>query len=101
MANEIIQGLDTTQEIRQLTAEELCLRKDLKCRILGLATIESSRRRQSSCLVSLKEGNTCTKFFHLRANGQARKNFIPCLKRANGNYAWYHLEKEQILHSYF
>jgi hypothetical protein len=69
MANEIIQWLDTAQEIKQLTAEELCLRKDLNCRVLGLAAIERSQWRPASCLVWQKEGDACTKFFHLRANG--------------------------------
>jgi hypothetical protein len=101
MPNEIIQRLYAAREIRQLTIEELYLCKDLKCRVLGLTAIEHSWRRQSSRLVWLKEGDACTKFFHLKANDRARKNFIPCLKEVNGNFVWSHREKEQILHNYF
>jgi hypothetical protein len=70
MANEIIQRLDVAQENRQLSAEELQLRTKLKARVLGLASIERSIRRQASRLMRLKEGDACTKFFHLKANGR-------------------------------
>lgn len=48
IANEVILRLDIAQEDRQLSAEELSLRQDLKIRILGLAALERSRRRQAS-----------------------------------------------------
>jgi hypothetical protein len=80
MANEVIQRLDVAQENRQLSAQELQLRSELKARVLGLAAIERSRRRQASRLLWLKEGDACTRFFHLKANGCSRKNYVPCLK---------------------
>jgi hypothetical protein len=43
MANNIIQRFDLAQENRQLSTEELQLRKDLKLRVLGLTVIERSR----------------------------------------------------------
>jgi hypothetical protein len=63
--------------------------------------MERSRRRQASRLVWLKEGDTCTWFFHLRANGRSRKNFIPVLKDDNTRYVWGHEEKEHILYGHF
>jgi hypothetical protein len=101
MSNKIIQWFDLAQENRQLSTEEIRLHRDLKLRVLDLAAIERSWRMQASRLVWPKEGDACTRFFHLRANGQARKNYIPCLRKVDGNYAWSHLEKEEILHRHF
>jgi hypothetical protein len=70
MANEIIQRLDLAQENRILTVDELQLRKDLKCRVLGLAGIEETT---SGFTTDLAKGDACTKFFHLKANGRAKK----------------------------
>jgi hypothetical protein len=97
MANEIIQRLDVAQDTRQLSDEEFQLQKELKIRVLGLAAIE----RSCSRLIWLKEGDACTRFFHLRANGRSRKNFIHCLKDESGVMAWSHEEKEKILHCHF
>jgi hypothetical protein len=69
--------------------------------VLGLAAVEHSRRRQASRLIWLREGDACTKFFHLRANGRHRKNHIACLKTEDGIYKWSHEDKEQVLYSYF
>jgi hypothetical protein len=101
MANEIIHKLDVAQESRQLSAEEFQLRKDLKNRVLGLAALERSRRRQQSRMIWLKEGGACTRFFHLRASGRRRKNFIACLKKENAEYAWSHDDKAQLLEQHF
>jgi hypothetical protein len=48
MANEVIQRLDAAQDNRQLSSDEFILQKDLKNRVLGLAAVERSRRRQAS-----------------------------------------------------
>jgi exonuclease III len=101
MANEVIHRLDMAKDRQALSAEESQLRKDLKTRVLGLAAVERSRRRQASRLVWLKEGDACTKFFHLRANGRRRKNFVSCLKTVSGGYSWSHGDKEHVLHKHF
>jgi hypothetical protein len=69
LANELMHRLDMALESRLLSNEEHQLRKGLKHRVLGLAAIECSWRRQASRLVWLKEGDTCTRFFLLKANG--------------------------------
>jgi hypothetical protein len=45
VANEVIHQLDIAQESRQLTPLELALRRDLKRRILGLASLERTIAR--------------------------------------------------------
>lgn len=54
MANEIIMRLDIAQEGRQLSDDEDTLRAKLKLRVLGLAVLERSRRRQASRFIWLK-----------------------------------------------
>jgi hypothetical protein len=100
MANEVIHQLDIAQENRPLSAEERVLWCDLKIKVLGLAAIERSRRRQASRLIWLKEGDTCTRFFHLRANKRKRKNFIPYLKNNSGTCVWDHKPKEEVLYEH-
>ena len=72
MVQKIIFRLDQAQEERDLSEEEVCLLKDLKVRVLGLAAVERARRRQCSRLTWLKSRDACTKFFHLKMT--ARKH---------------------------
>lgn len=101
MAQEVILRLDMAQDVRALTEEEAQLWKDLKVRVLGLASVERSRRCQSLRLTYLREGDAGTKFFHLKANARCRKNFIPNLKKEDGYFLWFHEEKEAEIHSHF
>jgi hypothetical protein len=84
MAQEVILRLDEAQDFRQLSDEELALRSKLKKRILGWLVIEKARRKQSARIKHVKEGDANTRFFHLRANGRRRKNFIQRLSCGNG-----------------
>jgi hypothetical protein len=84
MANEIIYRLDVVQESRQISSEENLLQRDLKLRVLGLAAVERARHQQASRMIWLKEGDVCTRFFHLKANSWNMRKFIPCLKKNNG-----------------
>ena len=76
----IILRLDIAQESRSLSDTEYRLRVSLKKQILGWAALEKARRRQSSRITYLREGDANTKFFHLKANARRRKNFIQRLK---------------------
>jgi predicted ATPase len=49
----------------------------------------------------LKEGDACTKFFHLKANKRRRRNYIAYIKDSSGHCVWDHKAKEQALNSYF
>ena len=101
IAKEVILRLDTAQENRQLSYNELLLRKELKLRALGLAAVERSRRRQASRITWLKSGDACTRFFHLKMSARRRRKYIYALKRQDGTLTWKHNEKEQIIHEHF
>jgi hypothetical protein len=72
----------------------------LKHRVMGLAVLERSRKRQASRISYLKEGDANTKFFHLRRNSRCRKNHIQRLKH-NEVLVALHDEKELHLHEHF
>jgi hypothetical protein len=101
IANEIIFRLDLAQENRHLTDQELCLRQDLKVRLLGLAALERSRRRQASRVTYIKSGDACTRFFHLKMAVRKRRKYIPSLKNHEGSLVWSHDDKQAVLQGYF
>lgn len=100
MAQEVILRLDEAEEARTLTAQERDIRSKLKTRLLGWAIVEKMRRKQSSRITYLREGDANTKFFHLKANGRRRRNFIQRLKTGN-NWAVTHSQKQQIVQEHF
>lgn len=93
--------LDLAQEDRILTDQELCLRRDLKVRLLGLAALERSRRRQAFRVTYIKSGDACTWFFHLKMATRKRRKYIPSLKNQEGSLVWSHDEKQSMLQGYF
>ena len=100
MALEVILRLDLAQEQRELSLEERDFQKRLKRRIISLAVLEKSRKRQNSRITNLKEGDANTRYFHLRVNHRRRKNFIHRLKHNQG-WVTSHEDKEKIVHSHF
>ena len=75
-AEQLITILDVVQEFRQLSQQEVLLKRDLKNRYLAMATIEKLRARQRSRLKYLKAGDASSKFFFMSANGRRKKNYI-------------------------
>jgi len=100
MAQQVILQLDIAQESRELTEAELRIRTKLKKKILGWAVIERARKRQCARAANLKEGDANTRYFHLRANGRRRKNFIQRLRIGHG-WAISHQEKQDTIHAHF
>lgn len=100
MAQQVILRLDEAQDHRSLSQDEAWLRDKLKKRILGWAVIEKSRKKQCSRITFLKEGDANTKFFHLKANGRRRKNFIHRLRTTEG-WACSHEDKKEIIQQHF
>jgi mannosylglycoprotein endo-beta-mannosidase len=99
MALEVILRLDVAQENRALSNDDRD-RARWKRRIIGLAALERSRKRQASRITILKEGDANTRFFHLRVNARKRKNHILRLKHNNG-WVTEHDQKKNIIHSHF
>lgn len=75
-AREVVFRLDKAMESRTLTPDESSLRKSLKVRCLGLASLSRTIARQRSRLHFLNEGDTNTRSFHLQACHRQRKNQI-------------------------
>jgi hypothetical protein len=65
MVREVIQKVEQAQDLSALSAEEDLLRRELKMKCLGLASLSRTIARRRSCLVFLREGDANTKFFHL------------------------------------
>jgi hypothetical protein len=72
--NEVVLRLDQAQEHKHLFDEEVLLRKELKLKVLGLASLSRTIARQRSKISFLSEGDANTKFFYLCHWGH--KNFI-------------------------
>jgi hypothetical protein len=77
IAKQLLLLMDAEQEQRTLTPDELCFRRYLKAKSVGLATIIRSRARQHSRLTWLRKGDACAKLFMLHASNRRRKLFIP------------------------
>lgn len=74
LARETIRGLDVAEESRALTSQERDLRRTLKVRTLGLASLARTIYRQRSRVTFLREGDTNNRFFHLHACHRRRAN---------------------------
>jgi len=79
LAREVVLRIDEAQELRVLSPREQALRKSLKLRVLGLASLARTIARQRSRLTFLSEGDANTRFFHLQACHRGRKNRIDSL----------------------
>ena len=79
IAHEVILRLDCTQDRRPLSTEESALRKEMKCKCIGLASLKRTIARQRSRLMFLAEGDANTRFFHLQACHCSQKNHLASL----------------------
>ena len=80
VARVVILRFDTEEEHRQLQQWELELRRKLKFRVLGLASLARSIARQRSRVLYLREGDANTRFFLLQACRRGRVNTISSLR---------------------
>ncbi|XP_020188032.3 uncharacterized protein [Aegilops tauschii subsp. strangulata] len=76
VARELIARFDAAQDFRPLTPAEVWLRRELKCKYLGLASPERSIAWQRIRLCWLKEGEASAAFPKIHASHRAGKNNI-------------------------
>jgi hypothetical protein len=100
LAIEVILHLDVAMDSRLLSLEERALRRLLKKKLLGLASLERTLARQRSRLLWLREGDTCTRFFHGHASHRRCKNFISHLLVDNRR-VMDHVDKAEVMDSFF
>jgi hypothetical protein len=93
LAKEIVQ-------LRELSDEEIMMRRDLKGLCLGLASPEHTIARTRSRITYLREGDANTKFFHLHATYRRRRNHIRALQAEGGRTADPE-EMAKILENYY
>jgi hypothetical protein len=84
---------------RLLSPEERALRRLLKKKLLGIASLERTLARQRSRLLWLREGDTCTCFFHTHASHRRHKNFIGHLL-VDGRQVTDHVDKAEVMDSF-
>jgi len=101
MARAIILRVDQAAELRDLTETEYQLRRDLKLKALGLASVERTMARQRARVRFLAEGDANTKYFHLLARGRKRRNAIYRLRNESGDACADHDEMEAAVHDHF
>lgn len=99
-ARELIMHLDRAQERRVLSEEELELRRELKKKSLGLASLEHTIARAQSRNTWLRDGDASTKFFHLHASYRKKKNHITSLE-SNKGPVHDHNVKQELLFQHF
>jgi hypothetical protein len=68
MANEIILRLDVAQDSRELSRDEVLLRRGLKLRVLGLASLERTIARQRARVAGLHDGDANAQFYRILAS---------------------------------
>jgi hypothetical protein len=76
VANEVIFHLEAAQDRRVLSQAETELRRALKKRLLGLASLERTIARQRARVHSLREGDAATQFFRIKVAKSKRRNHI-------------------------
>jgi len=101
MARAIILRLDRAADLRQLSDSEHQLRKDLKLKTLGLASLERTMARQKARVRFLADGDANTKYFHLLARGRKRRNAITRLRDDNNTIYTSHEQLETMIYDHF
>jgi hypothetical protein len=81
-------------------ADERDLRAHLKRKVIALAVIERSRKKECARIANIKGGATNTKVFHMRVNARRKKNHIYRLKHNQG-WVKKHGEKDGVIQQDF
>jgi hypothetical protein len=79
VANEVILRLDLAQESRALSDQEIWLRRSLKLKLLGLASLERTIARQRARVAGIRDGDASTQFYRILAASRSRRCLIGSL----------------------
>jgi hypothetical protein len=99
ISKQLLLLMDTEQEKRPLSRDELVFRRYLKAKTVNLAATQRSRARQHSRLTWIRNGDACTKLFMLHASNRRWKSFIPSLKLSSGRAT--SQQKEETIFNHF
>jgi hypothetical protein len=99
-ARAVIYELDMAQEARPLTALELQKCRELKQHVLSLTSLSRTMACQCARTQQLKEGDACTRYFHLQACHCRRKNYLFAINH-NGQMFTEEEAKANIVFSYY
>jgi hypothetical protein len=100
MAHEVILQLDHAQETTALSAEEVRLRRGLKGRVLGLASLDRTIARQRVRVAGIADRDANSQFFRILASSRRRRNFIGCLHHGDRVATLQH-DKEELATDFF
>ncbi|KAM0887262.1 hypothetical protein ACQ4PT_029162 [Festuca glaucescens] len=92
--------MDKLGESRPLQPLERELRRSLKARVLGLASLECTIARQHARVVGLQDGDAAAQFFHSQASKRRRRNHISVL-RSGERLAATQEDKEDLAAEFF
>ncbi|XP_071677149.1 uncharacterized protein [Lolium perenne] len=80
VANEVILRLDVAQESRALSAAESWLRRSLKLKVLGLASLERTIARQRARVLGLRDKDASAQFYRILSSGRRQRCCISALR---------------------
>ena len=100
LARHILHNLDLAQDHRELSVEQIWLRRKLKKHCLVLSSFHRTIARIRSRVRYLKDCDANTAFFHKQACFRKRKNFIPKLM-VDDQVVTAQEDKHQILLEHF
>ncbi|KAM0870963.1 hypothetical protein ACQ4PT_039696 [Festuca glaucescens] len=100
VANEVILQLNVAQESQQLGHLELALRRGLKRRVLGLASLERTIARKRARVEGIKDVDASAQFFRIQASKRRHRNHIVALHDGE-QVAFDQDEKESMATAFF
>ena len=99
-ARMLIGILDVVQDFRQLSEQEIRLKRDLKVKFLGMTAVEKLRAKQAARLTTINAAETSSKLFYLQANGRRRKNFIQSIHVGTEIFSSHESKADAIFNHY-
>ena len=99
-ARMLIGILDVVQDFRQLSEQEIRLKRDLKVKFLGMTAVEKLGAKQAARLTTINAAETSSKLFYLQANGRRRKNFIQSIHVGTEIFSSHESKTDAIFNHY-